>query len=640
QNQQLVIKLEGDRPSYDLEAFEKMLRGGYITEDAKVFLICISGTYRSGKSFLLNLMKTYLDYCTTHPTEVGWKSAKTIPIKGGHWAGGETSVTHGIWMYMYPKLIERKAIILMDCQGTADSMRSNPTLDNLILFLGLQLADVHILNVNQSMGADAISRLSLCAFHADENATGSIFKRNIILVRDWRESHRPMQLDDLINKTHSEALKTEAEGIKKAFKAFEVEGLPHPGFAVVKASERSNITLGDVDPEFLVAAQQLFKKLVFQLSSEATYNCEELLSQFKFLSMRAVGKIKTPREAYEESLIKSVFEEVIRFFETEVAQLQHKSESEDLSLPQMETSIENIYKAALQQFQDNLSVKRCESEDIKADYRGYLEKAYKNARINVKQAFEVTNLRKQVDGLTIREAETRRKCRENEENARRANEKVREANQELKKAKEDCEEQQKQNENIKQALEQAKRDAEAVVAETKEKERQAMENLKKVKDDYEQQQKLVKEASHNQELSQANETIWKLKIEQAENDAKVAAAAAKENERKAKEDLTKFEEHYKQQQQLGEQAAHQKQLRYEEMVKNAKRGEQDAKNAEAKLQQEAEELKNTLALRDQALEMLKGKVTKMEEQFNKPTSLKEGFKFFGRSLKGFFGGYN
>ncbi|XP_067951797.1 golgin subfamily A member 6-like protein 22 [Watersipora subatra] len=167
-----------------------------------------------------------------------------------------------------------------------------------------------------------------------------------------------------------------------------------------------------------------------------------------------------------------------------------------------------------------------------------------------------------------------------------------------------------------------------------------MENLRKVKDDYEQRQKLVKEASHNQELSQANETIWKLKIEQAEKDAKVAAAAAKEKERKAKEELTNVEELYKQQQKLGEQAVHQKLLRYEEKMENAKRGEQDAKNAEAKLQQEAEELKNTLALRNQALEMLKGKVTKMEEQFNKPTSLKEGFKFFGRSLKGFIFGYD
>ena len=52
----------------------------------------------------------------------------------------------------------------MDCQGSKDLKRSTPTLDNLIMFLGLQLSDIHILNTKGTIGADDFERLGVSEF--------------------------------------------------------------------------------------------------------------------------------------------------------------------------------------------------------------------------------------------------------------------------------------------------------------------------------------------------------------------------------------------------------------------------------------------------------------------------------------------
>ena len=49
----------------------------------------------------------------------------------------------------------------MDCQGTGDIQRSDSRMDNLILFLGLTLADVQILNVKSVLTVSELERLEV-----------------------------------------------------------------------------------------------------------------------------------------------------------------------------------------------------------------------------------------------------------------------------------------------------------------------------------------------------------------------------------------------------------------------------------------------------------------------------------------------
>jgi len=53
---------EGDIPIFYVEEVEALINADDAIREKKFFLVSITGVYRSGKSFLLNLMQTYLDY--------------------------------------------------------------------------------------------------------------------------------------------------------------------------------------------------------------------------------------------------------------------------------------------------------------------------------------------------------------------------------------------------------------------------------------------------------------------------------------------------------------------------------------------------------------------------------------------------
>ncbi|XP_067943063.1 uncharacterized protein [Watersipora subatra] len=104
-----------------------------------------------------------------------------------------------------------------------------------------------------------------------------------------------------------------------------------------------------------------------------------------------------------------------------------------MTLSQMLTSIDDIYGAALQKFQENPMVQRCESEDIKADYQEYLEKAYQEAKVKVEHAFKMQELQKKFEALQIGLKNARQQWQESEKMAKRASEEMEEAKKALKK---------------------------------------------------------------------------------------------------------------------------------------------------------------------------------------------------------------
>jgi len=53
---------EGDTPIFQVKEVERLINANDEIKEKKFFLVSITGVYRSGKSFLLNLMQTYLDH--------------------------------------------------------------------------------------------------------------------------------------------------------------------------------------------------------------------------------------------------------------------------------------------------------------------------------------------------------------------------------------------------------------------------------------------------------------------------------------------------------------------------------------------------------------------------------------------------
>ena len=80
----------------------------------------------------------------------------------------------------------------MDCQGNKDLKQSTLTLDNLIMFLGLQLSDMHILNMKGTQGADDFERLGVSRFCVMErikylHARTTKTPQMLITVLHWKK---------------------------------------------------------------------------------------------------------------------------------------------------------------------------------------------------------------------------------------------------------------------------------------------------------------------------------------------------------------------------------------------------------------------------------------------------------------------
>ena len=56
-----ILDFDGCQPIFESDKLAELLAG---VTDTNVFVISITGAYRTGKSFLLNLLKCYLDYFT------------------------------------------------------------------------------------------------------------------------------------------------------------------------------------------------------------------------------------------------------------------------------------------------------------------------------------------------------------------------------------------------------------------------------------------------------------------------------------------------------------------------------------------------------------------------------------------------
>ena len=56
-----MIELDGGEPKFKIDILQQMIEEAGI-KHKNVYVIAVSGVYRSGKSFFLNLLYTYLEY--------------------------------------------------------------------------------------------------------------------------------------------------------------------------------------------------------------------------------------------------------------------------------------------------------------------------------------------------------------------------------------------------------------------------------------------------------------------------------------------------------------------------------------------------------------------------------------------------
>ena len=132
--------------------------------------VSIAGTYRTGKSFLLNRLMDRMN---------GFPLGKTVHSK-----------TKGIWIWIGDHPRDRsKALVLLDTEGLNDVEKGNKSHDIQIFTLAILLSSIFVYNCPNAIGADTLEGLELASELARDcmSTSDTTFKAEFIMaLRDFQ----------------------------------------------------------------------------------------------------------------------------------------------------------------------------------------------------------------------------------------------------------------------------------------------------------------------------------------------------------------------------------------------------------------------------------------------------------------------
>ncbi|CAD5220250.1 unnamed protein product [Bursaphelenchus okinawaensis] len=240
----------------------------------KVVVISVAGTFRKGKSFLLNFFLEYL-YILQYSQkefhsnlEMEWLHDETV-LDGFHWRPGAKRDTVGIWLWGEPILIdgpkgERFAVLLMDTQGTFDQTSAGYPASTAVFTLSTMLSSCQCFNLHEVITEEAFELFKFftdygkIAFDEAEEF-GTPFQDLHFVLRDFRSndsypfgSHGGEKYMDEFLKPNDEMTKEQREMREVLVDCFEdisCHLLPYPG---QKVAERGSFRgmVKDIKPVF------------------------------------------------------------------------------------------------------------------------------------------------------------------------------------------------------------------------------------------------------------------------------------------------------------------------------------------------------------------------------------------------------
>lgn len=247
-------------------------------KDRYVCIISVAGTFRKGKSFLLDFFLRYLYAKYVTQDVKNWLGDEDEPLSGFSWRGGSERDTTGILMwsdiflYDYPNG-DKVAIIILDTQGTFDSQST--VRDCATVFaLSTMLSSVQIYNISQNIQEDDLQHLQLFTEYgrlalADSGKVP--FQRLQFLVRDWsfpyeaeygvfggeKILNRRLEVSD---NQHPE-LQQLRRHIKSCFTEIACFLMPHPGLNVA-TNPHFDGRLKDITSEFKQSLREFIPMLL------------------------------------------------------------------------------------------------------------------------------------------------------------------------------------------------------------------------------------------------------------------------------------------------------------------------------------------------------------------------------------------
>ncbi|CAL1529427.1 unnamed protein product [Lymnaea stagnalis] len=297
---QIVIATDNHTFELDENALEKVLLRKDV-QDKKVAIVSVAGSFRKGKSFLLDFFLRYLSAAGSDD----WLGDENSPLEGFSWRGGSERDTTGILMWSEPFIIRNRegeeiVVLLMDTQGAFDS--ESTVKDCATIFaLSTMISSVQVFNLTQNIQEDDLQHLQLfteygrLALEANDNVSKP-FQSLQFLVRDWSFPYeapygaqggrqileKRLKISD---KQHPE-LQQIRKHISSCFDKISCFLLPHPGLKVA-TNPYFDGRLKEIEPEFLSQLQVLTPMLlarenvVLKEMNGQKIRCKEMLEYFK-----------------------------------------------------------------------------------------------------------------------------------------------------------------------------------------------------------------------------------------------------------------------------------------------------------------------------------------------------------------------
>lgn len=288
--------------SKHLDAIQQKLKDKQCTH---VCIVSVMGAWRTGKSFLLDLLLRYLRSRAAREAEMEnapelsgppdgdneseWvfeNSRKDPPqwifqggdfltegggLDGGDsqgfgWKGGKDRCTTGIWIFNEPFALldkdkRRIGVVLMDTQGAWDSKitrEQSATIFGMTSLLSSKL----IYNISGRIDADKLANLDYFTTCA-EKACGIIrsdktpFGQLEFLIRDWQNYEAGNTMDECKQQMNDhmgdffhgeeQAEKERSARLKKCFSSIGCFGLPHPSLKVARTQYDGDLKVIDHD---------------------------------------------------------------------------------------------------------------------------------------------------------------------------------------------------------------------------------------------------------------------------------------------------------------------------------------------------------------------------------------------------------
>lgn len=157
-----IVTSNGGENTHSVELDDKALVNTLLKpalKNKKVVVVSVVGTYRKGKSFLLDFFLRYMNAVD----KSNWLGDPNEPLTGFHWRCGSERDTTGIHIWSEPFLCklpsgEEVAVLFLDTQGSFDS-ETNMQQAATIFALTTMLSSKEIYNIKDNLQEDYLQHL-------------------------------------------------------------------------------------------------------------------------------------------------------------------------------------------------------------------------------------------------------------------------------------------------------------------------------------------------------------------------------------------------------------------------------------------------------------------------------------------------